>query len=936
MYLNIQSLLANKTELSFIVNSWKPFVICLSETHVTDQILDHEIHLPGYYFIDTLSHSRHTGGTIIYIKEELVSKTLLTVAHLNNVWITGVEIIKNSQKLLVFCIYHSPTSSDADFLSYMEDFLEEYASKEGTLICIGDFNIDMSKNTYYSERFRKLILENGLYQNVNNFTRVTTQSSTIIDLLITNNKHLKPQVHMTPKITDHSIITTNVDIMGDNDNIVKFYRDYKNVDELKFQVDLMDTKWNTNCTDIDTLADTLVESISILLNQYAPLKQKTIKKQWADKQWWTIEIDLNIQKRDQLYRRATITKSDQDFNEYRTQRNKVVNMIRQQKSIYYNSKIDLNKGNSTEMWKTIKKLIGGKAKPKKAGIFFEEKIEIDNNIIVENFNNYFIKSIETITMKISGQDIVEIVGRIDQCNSSMEKFKPMSLVELKNTVNKLKKKSSSVDGITTNILQKAFEVIGERFLQLVNCSLEYGTFPKHWKKTTIIPIEKIANTNKAEEFRPINMVPVYEKLLEVVVNNQFIEYFEKNNLLSEYQAGFRKNNSCESALQSVLMNWKSALSKKNIIGVVFLDFRRAFETIDRGMLIEKLKKYGVQDVVLKWFETYLSNRTQETKYFNNTSTEKENLFGVPQGTVLGPNLFVVYINDIVRNLKECKIQLFADDTLLYVEGQNVQEVVNTINKELETLYEWLVQNGLSLNTEKTKFMIIKSKFNIIPTRSHTGILINSKRIEQVEQCKYLGVVVDEYLTFSKHAEYITNKIAKKVNLMKRMSSYLSSWAKQTIYKTIILPHYNYCSTILFLLNSTEKSILQKKQNQAMRCIIGCNRYTSVNTMLQTTGLLSVKQIFFMNTMSFIYKVKHNLLPEHLLKNTRFITDVHDYPTRAREDFYVSMVSTNYSQNDVFHNGLIQYNSLPYEIKNSSTMQTFKRKCIIYCKNNINL
>ena len=129
MYLNIQSLLANKTELSFIVNSWKPFVICLSETHVTDQILDHEIHLPGYYFIDTLSHSRHTGGTIIYIKEELVSKTLLTVAHLNNVWITGVEIIKNSQKLLVFCIYHSPTSSDADFLSYMEDFLEEYASK---------------------------------------------------------------------------------------------------------------------------------------------------------------------------------------------------------------------------------------------------------------------------------------------------------------------------------------------------------------------------------------------------------------------------------------------------------------------------------------------------------------------------------------------------------------------------------------------------------------------------------------------------------------------------------------------------------------------------------------------------------------------------------------------------------------------------------------
>ena len=183
-------------------------------------------------------------------------------------------------------------------------------------------------------------------------------------------------------------------------------------------------------------------------------------------------------------------------------------------------------------------------------------------------------------MKISGQDIMEIVGKIEHCNSSLKKFKPISFAELKNTVKKLKKKNSSVDGITTNILQKAFEVIGDRFLQLVNISLDYGTFPKHWKKTTIIPIEKKANTNKAEEFRPINMVPVYEKLLEVVVNNQFIEYFERNKLLSEYQAGFRKNNSCESALQSVLVNWKKALSEKKVIGVVFIDFRRAFETID--------------------------------------------------------------------------------------------------------------------------------------------------------------------------------------------------------------------------------------------------------------------------------------------------------------------------------------------------------------------
>ena len=354
------------------------------------------------------------------------------------------------------------------------------------------------------------------------------------------------------------------------------------------------------------------------------------------------------------------------------------------------------------------------------------------------------------------------------------------------------------------------------------------------------------------------------------------------------------------------------------------------------MLIEKFKKYGIQDIALKWFENYLSDRTQEARFFNSTSTQKQNLCGVPQGTVLGPNLFIVYINDIVRSLEKCKIQLFADDTLVYLIGQDVAEVINTINQELETLYKWLTQNGLSLNTEKTKFMIIKSKFNTISNTNHNGIFINGQRIEQVDQYKYLGVKVDEYLTFSKHAEYVTYKIAKKVNLMNRMSSYLSSWAKLTIYKTIILPHFNYCSSILSLLTLTEKGILQKKQNQAMRCILGCNRYTSVNTMLQNTGLLSVKQVLFLNTMTLIYKIKEKLIPENLLKNTRYITDVHNYPTRSREDFYVSMVSSNYSQNDLFHNGLIQYNNLPHDVKNSSTIQIFKRKCILYSKENINI
>ena len=220
----------------------------------------------------------------------------------------------------------------------------------------------------------------------------------------------------------------------------------------------------------------------------------------------------------------------------------------------------------------------------------------------------------------------------------MDNFKQLEMRQLRKHVKQLKNKQSSVDGINMKILKSSFQSIGDRYLQLINNSLNTGTFPQNWKKSTVIPIEKKCNTILCEEFRPINMVPSYEKLLEVVVNEQVIEYVEQNNILSEFQAGFRKNNSCESALQTILFNWKNALDNKLIIGAVFLDFRRAFETIDRQLLILKMKKYGFGPTVIKWIEEYLSNRTQVTKYNNCISSEKKNYSWCTSRDCLGTQL----------------------------------------------------------------------------------------------------------------------------------------------------------------------------------------------------------------------------------------------------------------------------------------------------------
>lgn len=407
-----------------------------------------------------------------------------------------------------------------------------------------------------------------------------------------------------------------------------------------------------------------------------------------------------------------------------------------------------------------------------------------------------------------------------------------------------------------------------------------------------------------------------------------VRYIETNNILSKYQAGFRSKNSCESALQSVLFNWKSALQEGKMIGVVFLDFKRAFETINRNLLLLKMEKYGFGPTVVKWFSGYLSGRTQVTKY-GNVSSAKETMYGVPQGTVLGPILFILYINDIVKIINKSRIQLFADDTVIYVMDDKIETIIETLNDELKKVCQWLDNNSLQLNTDKTKMMIIKNKYCRANCTGNVDVKINNVVIQKVKQFKYLGCIVDENLLFTDHCKYITNKIAKKINVLGRMS-----WAKLTVYKTIIAPHFYFCSTLLFLMNNSDIETLQKKQNRALRIILGCNRYTKRVDMLNCTNLLSVRQTITYNTMTFIYKMVNYLLPDHLLSNCTFVKDMHEHNTRSRNNFYLNRVGTNYGQNSLFYKGLKEYNELPDHVKACDSLVSFKSSCISHIKNSI--
>jgi len=270
-------------------------------------------------------------------------------------------------------------------------------------------------------------------------------------------------------------------------------------------------------------------------------------------------------------------------------------------------------------------------------------------------------------------------------------FELINIQKLELIVMALPQKKGTDEGISSDILKMSFRVIKDELLRVINDSLINGICPEGWKTSTIIPIPKIEKPKKASEYRPINILPIYE---------QIENYLQSNDIIKEQQSGFRKYHSCETAIQGVIDDWKLIISEGKMVGVIFLDLKRAFETVDRTRLLGKLDQYGMRGMVLKWFETYLSNRTQQVRFNNQCSKCIKTEYGVLQGLVLGPLLFTLYINDIVEFCPdECNIRMFADDTLVYVSGEGSAELERKMNTVFSIVERWICVNKLKLNNK---------------------------------------------------------------------------------------------------------------------------------------------------------------------------------------------------------------------------------------------
>ena len=359
--------------------------------------------------------------------------------------------------------------------------------------------------------------------------------------------------------------------------------------------------------------------------------------------------------------------------------------------------------------------------------------------------------------------------------------------------------------------------------------------------------------------------------------------------------------------------------------LVTLDLKKAFDMVDHYILIEKLRYYGFNEESVSWFRNYLNERLQATMVNGNISSLKQVEHGVPQGSILGPLLFLLFINDVSNVVKHCHLSLYADDTCLYFSSSDPNVMSVSVNEDLQNISSWLSDNKLILNITKSEYMLIGSQRRLVKFNdSHLTLAIGGESLNRVTKCKYLGVILDANLNWKHHVDHIRCKVVKSLFLLRKARPFITINIAKMLYHTIIQSHFDYCSPVWSNANKTLLNVLHILQKRALRIILKTNLMTRSNVLYQQSGIQPLQSRWKRINVTLIYKCVHHIAPEYL--SNRVSLQNYEYSLRnTLNKILLPKPKTNFKRNSFLYASAISFNSLPNEIRSINVLSTFKEK-----------
>ena len=923
VHINCRSLFKNFDQL---VESFKNCdIVCCTETWLRPELLNSLIFFPGKKIFRLDRNPRNNksrgGGVCIYVSDKLAPFTEIndrSTCTNRNFEILTVNISKpNTRYLHVSCIYKPPIGKIDETVDFLRNMYNDIRREIWSL---GDFNVDFLDRTNENRlKFLNVFKAAGIRQLITNVTRPSLRGGTCIDWIITNSDFVRATGVLDIVISDHlPVYCIRKKAREHNEYVYRIVRDYSNYNANVFGELIRSLDWGTytNMRDCTEMWNFLYKSIYDILAVMCPFKRYKQRKKLTP--WMTPDIYRAMRQRDSCISLFRVTGNSDYLKMARDGRNRVNQMVMRAKSNFIKSKLRENSTNPKKFWRVINNIIN----PDKC-IQIEMRLfdKVAGNLVdhddeADFLNDFFLNIVQNLNIRPTDN---QCIGVYDINNHFCFMDDMPTVPEILKLIKEIDvHKSSCVEGISARFCKDAMLNMPEQICKICCISFETGLIPASWTRGTINVIPKDGDLSDPANWRPITQTSIFAKLLEKLVHVRLLKYFLQNNVISEYQFGYLPGRSTQLAVFELLKQIFSSMNNKKIFGSICLDISKAFDCIDHTRLFNKLMSCGISELVLKWFKSYFS-RTQVVKVGNVVSQCKPVRSGIGQGTILGPLIFVFYINDVMRHVGNLRVNMYADDCLIYTVGNNWENMVPYIQDGLDDFQHWCENNCLKLNTRKSKSLVIGTQYKLAGINVDNRFKLENLYLGHVGEYNYLGIIFDSHMTLSPVFSRVKKRVSGKIYMLAKIRKNFDVHCAVTIYKQTILPLLDYAGFLLISGNKSDRSDLQTLQNDALRiCFnVKLRDRISIARMHCNAKLLSLeqrRQKQLLNLM-FIFKQRHDNVRRLHGRNTR-AANVYSF---TRERYH-----NNKYKNSPFYKGALLWDTLPVNVKRCDTVSDFKK------------
>lgn len=903
----------------------KPDVVVVSETWLKPSIPDNVINMAGYDVFRTDRKGR-AGGVAIYVLEKFQGSVLHSTSIPHQFEFLAVQIVVANAPLNIIGCYRPPSAIN-DAITSLSDLLSNLISSE--LILIGDLNWDWLSDK--SANFKLVCDSMNLTQLIASPTRLNSGkpgSDTLIDVILTNAAHKYVAVGIFPNdISDHcTIACVRSTKLPKAKGWIVLRRCFKHFSEQAFLHDLAEVDWSRIALipSVDDAIYFFQLQFLRIINKHAPSRRVRIKNRVNP--WFSRELADFIHARNKQWSLARKSNAVNDWLLFRSLRNKCTALIRKFKSEYYLTLTSDTFNDHSKFWKTVKVLQNKKVAgpPQKLRVsdssFISDKKEMSNA-----FNAHFKKAghiFDTLNHAVRHED--NLPGPF--ITSSAFDFSPFLVSEVLHDLQTLDpKKAAGPDGIDPYFLKIAAPIVAQSVADIFNLSISTQKLPVVWKQSFVSPLLKSGDPSDLNNYRPISNLSALAKILESLVSAQLKIFIDSQNILNPMQSGFRTKHSTVTASLKVLDDIKAAVDNKLFCVALFIDLTKAFDTVDHHILSNILLKAGFSLNVVGWFQSYLLDRTQCVRFGNIVSDPVVLGKGVPQGSILGPLLFLLYVNNICAQTKRSSYHLYADDTVLYSCAFSLEAAVSNLQSDFIFLQQALFDSKLLLNGHKTKAMLFAANKSVVSPPSI--ITLEGTPIEFVDTYKYLGIWLDQNLNFKYHIETLTKKLKFTLGFLYRLKSCFSSSSRKRLVTGLFMSQLDYGDTVYRFACPIALAKLDPLYHAALRYISNSAYRTHHCTLYTLVGWSSLALRRMQHWYVLLYKAILGKLPLYICSKFELIHTSYNLRSTACLRFKVPPVRTEAGKRSLSYFGPWSWNNLQTRLKLAShvSLSSFKRK-----------